>query len=313
MSERQNGQKAFMLRCQLPSGTFRLAPHSDVINPYFTNIALAALVELGEADAVMGHLVWYLNHVTPRGYVNDFRLRGEEECDTGKADSEDSYHATFFSLLRAWIERTDNPNWPAGVHDKLADMLRALLRLQQPDGLTWAKESWRVKYVMDNCEVAQGLADAGWIFAGLGDGERAKLALEKAEQCRQGILSTYSVKKQCFAVYDRVLPNWGKWYPDATSQAFPVLYGIIPAAGPIASHLYGCLTEHFPYYDRFKTGDFFPWMVMGEWADIMGDRERSARMLEQAEHQYIYGPRQRYWLLHEAGRFLRLARRIEEM
>jgi hypothetical protein len=302
-----DAQKTYLLRCRLPSGTFRLSPDSSVINPYFTNLALLTLVQLGEHEAVKHHLTWYLGHVAPDGTIHDYRLAGSREIDTGKADSEDSYHATFFSLLAAFVKASGQTDWLVSRGSQLRILLDALLRLQQNDGRTWAKRTWKVKYLMDNCEVYQGLTDAAFLFREMGDHESAELARKRAADCLNGIEATYDPARSSFAVMDREYPRWSKWYPDATSQAFPALYGIIPAASATAKLLYQQFTSHFPHFDTFRTGDLYPWMMIGEYARLMGDIERTKRMLTAAEELYIWGPRRKYWLLHEASRFVALS------
>jgi hypothetical protein len=299
-------QKCYLLQCQLPSGTFRISPHSPTINPYFTNLALLALVPLGELSAVKRHLDWYLSHVSADGFVNDYLLKGGQEIDTGKADSEDSYHATFFTLLAAYLKESGDIQWFMKNRDVLRRLLSALLSLQQPDGLTWAKRRWKVKYLMDNCEGYKGLADAAFLFGEIGEKEAAQLARDRALACRSGIAATYDPVRKSFAVYDRYYPRWAKWYPDATSQAFPVLYGIIPPQCGEAIQLYDQMTASFPRFDTFHTGDLYPWMIMGEYARRMGDGERVRRMVSTAADLYIFGPRAKYWLIHEAARFLML-------
>jgi len=298
-------QKAYLLSCQLPSGTFRLAPGSDQINPYFTNLALISLVRLQEWEPVRRHIDWYLHHVNQHGYVNDYRLKGMDEVDTGKADSEDSYHATLFSLLAVWIRANGETDWLAARAGEFADLMQAVGRLQQKDGLTWAKRTYRVKYLMDNCEVAKGFEDAAFVLSMLGDEAAAEEASNRAAACRNGIRSMYSSVRTCFAIYDRSFPGWRKWYPDVTSQAFPLLYK--SAFPDEAVMLYERITRAFPHFETFQTGDLYPWMSMGEAARLMGDWRRVETMLSTATDLYIFGPRSPYWLIHEAGRYVELS------
>lgn len=304
-------QKAYLLQCQLPSGAFRLSPKSDRINPYFANLALLPLVILGEYDAVARYLDWYIQHLNRDGYINDFRLQGGIELDTGKADSEDSYHTTFFSLLASYVEQSGRRSVITAYSKELATMLHAVLRLQQTDGLTWAKRSWKVKYLMDNCEVWKGLQDISSLFALIGEQALAELAMKAARHCETGLKGMYSAKRKSYAVYDRVYPKWHKWYPDATSQAFPLLYGLLSPSSAEARELYQQLLLHFPDFQSFWTGDFYPWMIMGQYAWLMDDANRVARMLAVAEELYIYGPRSGYWLIHEAARYLMLKLYLE--
>lgn len=299
-----DNQKAYLLSCQLPSGTFRLGPKRDHINPYFTNLALVSLVRMEEWEPVLSHVDWYLHHSNQHGYVNDYRLEGNREVDTGTADSEDSYNATLFSLIAEMLKVTGETSWLASRQAELAYLFQGIARLQQKDGLTWAKQTYRVKYLMDNCEVAKGLEDASYLFTLLGSDGNAQEATRRANACKAGIQSMYSRLRKSYAMYDRSYPGWRKWYPDVTSQAFPIVYWL---SGPIeASQIYEQIISSFPHFDTFRTGDLYPWMVMGECARLMGDARRVETMLTTATQLYIEGPRLPYWLIHEAGRFVEL-------
>lgn len=308
-NQRIRKQQAFIHQCQLRSGTFRLSPTSEVINPYFTNLGLLALTELGDCQPVKGHLLWYLQHISPSGYVNDHRYCYPTEMDTGAADSEDSYHATFFTLLHEYIKQSDEVTWLLSIHDQLTSILRSLLKLQCPDGLTWAKHSYKVKYLMDNCEVYQGLIDASHLFRIIGDRKHASLAEKCARNCKVGVANTYATSKEAFAIYDTTYPTWTKWYPDVTSQAFPIVYQISDTPSNTAISLYNKMINHYPHFECFETGDHFPWMFMGLCSHAMGDRERVKKMILTAENVYIHGSKQSYWLLHEAGRYVQLVLR----
>lgn len=301
-------QLDYILSCQLPSGTFRLGAFDNRINPYFTNLALLPLLEYGEHEAIKQQLDWYLTHQNDDGYANDFIWQDGEEVDTRKADSEDSYPASFFLLSLAYVAASDDIEWAVENKDALVSVLDGLLALQQNDGLTWAKRSWKVKYLMDNCEVYQGLYAAEELFSLIGEESGAARAQEGAERCVQGIVNLYDDRQHAFAVYEQHLPNWNIWYPDATSQAFPILSGFLSPETSIADLLYQRLIEHFPRFERFETGDTYAWMTMGEWAYQMGDIERAARMTKAAEEIYIVGPRQPYWLIHDAASYIRLKR-----
>ncbi|MDN4092285.1 hypothetical protein QYF48_05540 [Brevibacillus agri] len=157
---------------------------------------------------------------------------------------------------------------------------------------------------MDNCEVAKGLDDAHYLFASLGNALLAQEASVRAAACKAGIAGMYSRLRRSYAMYDRSHPGWRKWYPDVTSQAFPIVYSLCEPTVP--SMLYERITKAFPRFDAFVTGDTYPWMVMGVCARMMGDEQRVRNMLTVATDLYIYGPRQPYWLIHEAGRFVEL-------
>jgi len=303
-------QVSYIKSCQLPSGGFVLAPQDTRLNPYFTNLALPALLLCDEHESVKRYIDWFFTNLHPDGYINDFALTpGGKELDTGKRDSEDSYIATFFTLIRQYQELTGDTETLLPRTDALKVMLSALLSLQQKDGLTWAKSSYRVKYLMDNCEVWKGLYDASALFSTLGEAESARLAAEGAIRCKQGILGKWSRLRQSFACYDYTYPRWNKWYPDATSQAFPVVFGVLSPLDRESQVLYDKLITHFPHFSAFQTGDMYPWMVIGRFAALMGDEKRVQQMLSMAEELYIFGPRHPYWLLHEAGFYIQLVKK----
>lgn len=310
MEERIREQQSYLLQCQLPSGTFRLSPASDLINPYFTNLGLLALAETDQMDPVKQHLLWYINQLSSDGYVNDYRIVQNIETNTHSADSEDSYHATFFSLLYVYIKKSKDIEWLNTIRDSLLRIYYALVALQRRDGLTWAKRNYKVKYLMDNCEVYQGLADASAIFAILGEMEIAKQAQDRAHACRMGIQGLYRPSSKTFAIYNSTYPNWSKWYPDATSQVFPIVYQLLDSNSLQAGYLYQQLLENFPRFDEFETGDSFPWMFMGLAAAQMKDWTRVRRMLDLAWDRYIQGPKKAYWLVHESGHYIQLARAL---
>jgi hypothetical protein len=301
----------YLLQCQTPTGTFRLSPSSEGINPYFTHLACFALLETGYHGAVQDQLEWYAAHLSEDGYVNDYRWVNGTEQDAGTRDSEDSYHATFFSLLAGYLKILGNQPWVARL--PLRHILQRLLDLQQEDGLTWAKRDWKVKYLMDNCEVWRGLTDAAYVFRVLDDSVSAALAQERARRCRIGIERLYSTRTKSFAVSDKQRTvNRHKWYPDVTSQAFPVLFGVLSPRDQRARYLYRWIVQNFPSFHLFQTGDSFPWMIMGKFALQMGDLERAKMMLKAAEKEFIRGPRHQCWLIHEAGFFIRIQLALEK-
>ncbi|MGE5704679.1 MAG: hypothetical protein ACM32O_19285, partial [Clostridia bacterium] len=248
-------QVHFVLSCQLPSGAFLLGKHDHRIIPYFTHMALLSLLDAGEYEPVRRYLDWYLAHRGADGYVNDYIWRNGSEVDTGKADSEDSYHSTFFTLVLAYQAAVNDFYWARENCSQLQSILTGLIALQQRNGLTWAKRSYKVAYLMDNCETYLGLCAAEALFTQIGDMTTASTARERARWCAEGIMRMYDERKQAFAVYDKRWPNWNKWYPDATSQAFPVLAGLAMAQESKSRQLYERFTYHFPRFDQFDTGD----------------------------------------------------------
>jgi hypothetical protein len=223
------------------------------VSPYSANLTVLGLLQAGapEGIPVAGHWIdWYFAHLNPQSApegVPDnhfYRLNGEGETTCIQPDDHllchyndatDSAAATFFSVLWAAHE--------AGVPaaslnilerqqvEKLAD---ALLKLQQPDGLCWAKKDYRVKYLEDNSEVFNGLCALADLERNVfHDAGRSVFYRSAAGRVQEGILAElYDPRAQLFRVAkfeDNTCPpaNLDIWYPDTQAQLWPLLFGVI--------------------------------------------------------------------------------------
>ncbi len=224
------------------------------VSPYFANLGLLGLLRTkapGCIDVADLWIRWYFAHLNPQSapdgvpyehfYLSDGS--GETTCvkpgDHGLChynDATDSAAATFFSLLWAAHE--------AGVaktilntveRKKLVETLaEVLLKLQQPDGLCWAKSDYRVKYLEDNCEVFSGLrALADLELHVFNDVERATSYSNAADRVQQGILMELydRITKLYFVAKaednSRPAVDLDKWYPDTQAQSWPHLFGVV--------------------------------------------------------------------------------------
>jgi hypothetical protein len=100
----------------------------------------------------------------------------------------------------------------------------------------------------------------------------------------------------------------GKWYPDATSQLFPVLEGVVPASDPRSVQAYNNLNAAWPGWPTlsYNAQDAFPWILVGDAAILMGDTARVSTYIQSIETKYVNSGFPWPWYSAEAGWFMRL-------
>lgn len=165
----------YLRDAQLPSGAFRIRPNSNDVIPYWGNYATIGLGALSQrvpeaADMGWKSLAWYAAHQSPvTGYVQDFVVKGSTEIATGTYDSSDSYAATFLIAIESMYNGTTCRTCVEKLLPAVALSIRAIESTQDTDGLTWAKPDGRVKYLLDQTEVAAGLRSAKRLAVVVGD------------------------------------------------------------------------------------------------------------------------------------------------
>ena len=68
--------------------------------------------------------------------------------------------------------------------------------------------------------------------------------------------------------------SWNKFYPDATAQLYPSLFGVVSASDLKSKLVYDRFNSSFPDWSTGKTYDTFPWTMIAYAAAVMGDKER---------------------------------------
>lgn len=241
-------------------------------SPYYCDLAVLGLLRAkapGSTQVADHWIAWYFAHLNPHSapdgvpYEHFYHLDGTGEticlapgnqflCDYN--DATDSAAATFFSVL--WAARdAEGASAPANsaaqkpAIEKLADVV---LRLQQVDGLCWAKADYRVKYTEDNSEVFAGLRDlANLERAIFHDSQKAIFYQQAAEKVRSGILSElYDSHSRLFRVAKSAVPslsnaNLDQWYADTQAQFWPILSGVIGPADPRTHAVVSAVDTHW--------------------------------------------------------------------
>lgn len=221
--------------------------------PYFASLGVLGLLKTQDPQRLVvaeRWIAWYLSHMgtadaPPGGVTNHWYLAdgsgettcpagiGEGGCDT--RDSDDSYAATLLLVVDAYRAAGGSTAFlgSPGMKAKLEGVAELILSLQQSDGLTWAKDGYRVKYLMDNSEVYAGLHAMARIEKVVyGDPIRRARYESAAKRVRDGIArelhdgatGLYRVNKPESGAAATV--DIDKWYPDAMALVWPQLFGV---------------------------------------------------------------------------------------
>lgn len=218
---------------------------------------------------------------------------------TGDYDSADSYAATFLSLVEDYTAATNDLTFARSRLSDIKLVADVILALQDDDGLVWAKAGHPKKYLMDNSENYRGLEDFSALLSRLGLGALARGYDATAQRIKEGILTRlWDAKTKTFFWYidqdDRVVRlNWKTWYPDAVSQVFPILDGVISPKDPRAQELWTKLNK---YHDDWVTRmDITPWAVVAYVATIMGDSPRADAAMNTLREAVVKAQRDPQW------------------
>lgn len=250
----------WIVSAQLPDGAIAFYPGGAHIWPYVGNQAASGLaratVVTGDrqfADAAWRQLAWYAGHEGSQGYVTDYTVTNGVESSTGDEDSTDAYAGTFLlAAANTWAAQPDRAKL-AALHQGLIGAVSAIESTQDTDGLTWAKPSWHVKYLMDQAETYAGLVAVPAVADALGDQALAARAAADAARIRAGVAALWNPQLGAFdwAVHGdgaHQTTNWANLYSDSMEQAWAAGYRITDAA--TATQLADHLSTSHPEWDQ---------------------------------------------------------------
>jgi len=206
--------------------------------PYLSNFAAMGLAKATSVtgngaylDAAWNWLRWYQAHENAQGFVTDYALSNGVMTSTNDMDSTDSYAGTFLLAAReAYRAKKDVARLntlAAGV----TGAVHAIEATQDVDGLTWAKPTWHVKYLMDQSEAYAGLLAAVDVATTMGNSALAQEASADASRMAAGVAKLWNTTT---AAYDwavqsdgsHVPTNWSLLYSDSLQQAWAVAFGL---------------------------------------------------------------------------------------
>jgi hypothetical protein len=260
--------------------------HPDMyqVVPYRANLGLMGLLQLPGIDKLVvtkRWIEWYLDHIgkdgAQPGMIRDYWYRADGTDGnplTTDEDASDSYAATFLGLVWTYHEKGGDADFLRANKSNIRDVAQAIITLQQDDGLTWAKHSYPVKYLMDNSEVYWGLrAMTNLEQVVFTDTSQADFYSQAAEAVRQGIQNEISGQSGP-GLYDHTtgLYHWNKqngslessdftkWYPDTVALIWPQLFGVTLPSHPTARKQWQAVNTHWPNWTTsiLTNGQLFP-------------------------------------------------------
>ena len=232
----------FLRGLQLPDGAIVSDVTARQVEPYVANYAAWGLAraarftgDAGYLEAALRWLSWYQDHMGPDGIVHDYVVVDGIPEVTDDEDSVDATSGVFLLATReAYLaaDRSSRPELLGRFRSGISRAVSAIESLRDGDGLTWAKSSWRVKYLMDNAEAYGGLLAAAELARALGDAPLAWSANEGSRRARSGVARLWNAEREAYdwAEHengDRQPTDWTVLYPDAVEQAWAVAFGVV--------------------------------------------------------------------------------------
>jgi len=304
--------------CQLPSGAIITSyPGNPRIVPYFAHLALYGVVEAGGyEEQVKAYLNWYVNHLELPdrfgiyGTVYDYTVTADgQEIPEGSYDSSDSYAATFLNLVWRYYLATREKAWLKEHKDELETVAGAILATRDKDGLTLVRPDWQVKYLMDNCEVYEGLQNYALLQEEVwGDKHKAYFYQKLAGKVKEAVFrKMWAGEGFCPAIYSfglRLRPNWRKWYPDALAQLFPLICGLLKPEDKEARIIYSAFLRNYPNWYKDISPLSFTTPLVAWAAALMDDGERVKTYFKKVEEKILKAGRPWPWHAAEGGVFI---------
>lgn len=270
------------------------------LTPYFAaHAAMGLATDEKYLPDVKNFLQWYLNHLNRpdktglSGTVYDYQITPSgEEISKNSYDSADSYSATTISLLRQYYDRSGDASFLLTHRDNIALVASVMPAMMDTDHLTWAKPDYPVKYLMDNCEVFKGLQDMAYLYRHVyHDAQKAREYQIYADQSRQAILTELRHGDEFYtykgAGGGKKVPDLHVWYPDSTSQLYPIVYGVIAPTDPLAQKLYATFNRYNPDWAKLPKNDRFPWAIIGYVASVMQDWPRVETYQQAVQDKFL--------------------------
>ena len=304
------GEAAWLAGLQAENGALLMTsgPSGDfTMNPYFADFAALALLGAGETyyENVVRYMDWHFAHLNTAqtdyngvdGTIYDYtvtlsngKVVAEKiniNADGKKSyDSTDSYAATFLCVVAKYYEKTGDLAYLQAHSQELQRILNPI-RQTMHKGLTFAKPDYRIKYLMDNCEVYEGLVAAEKIYSALGLTDLLAETTDLKNQVFDAIEKYMWIESEGYYEVALGVNNdsawaftWTNFYPCATAQLFTISCGLLAPNDPRSIHLYNQFNAYFSTGERkatweeMSTPDKFYWGSLAYTAALMGDNAR---------------------------------------
>lgn len=311
-------QLEFIASTQMKSGALidnLAASKKYKVTPYFADFQAIALLTRPEKykDNVKRYIDWHMAHLntaeedqygvdgTIYDYYIDCTVPGTEketistDADGVKRyDSTDSYAATFLDVLWTYADKTGDTLYIAKQIDNIERIIDAMFATYD-NGLTYAHKGYQVKYLMDNCEVYKGIQSTLLLYKNVlspiykKNAEKTALInkrIASLEIYEEEMLTAFRnqlavPKSPCYYPYlGANAPDMTLFYPDATSQIFPIIMEVFPANGYKAKDIYKVFNDNFSTdipgrnWENIDKGDLYLWGIIARAAVMMDDFTR---------------------------------------
>ena len=321
-----DSESQYIKKLQLQDGAFVNAYDIGVpgyeISPYYNNISAMSLLEkkpgIENIQIVKNWMAWYMGHLNKKdGTIDDWnaadKIGNPMEKDSNEYDSIDSYAATFMSLAKKLCDVSPSDiNWLKNYTPQLNLIAQALNSvIDKTTGLTFATYTDNSEYLIDNCEVNYGMQAMAWLSANqiISGNWRQYFNSNTA-----GFKYFRDVQDNFyFSEKDNHIIDWSIFYPDATCQLFPVLYGIIQPNSIKAKQIWSKFNNQ---YLNWSTGYLYgdaPWTVICYVAFIMKDYNKVDAYLSYVQAYTDKGNQPGGWYNMEASFVLRSAIQMQAM
>ena len=319
LKELKQTELAYLSSMQLQNGAIpmnRISSGQVLCNPYFADFSALAMLESQENavwNGIKKYLQWHFSHLNFSDYnglcgtIYDYTLTVEEGRCVHEAvvhrpegipcyDSTDSYAATFLLLCANYAEKAPDDEILVANTPKIEEII-GVMSATMDQNLTYARLDYPVQYLMDNCETFAGFCAAKRLYetalSFLPDaGKKAEEMKQTAEKIQKTVCSAlwredhFSVAVN--AQKEDLLPfSWTEFYPSATAQLFPILFGVISPDSDKAKKVYEAFCYHYAGKDAewnwpmHKIPSKSYWSVMAVVAAKMGDVSRAVCYLKQ--------------------------------
>lgn len=297
-------ETAWLASLQLENGAIPMTATKNgtvTMNPYFADFAALALLDNSEkyGDNVKKYIEWHFSHLnTAKSDYNsldatiyDYNITLEEgkiikeeiaqRDGKNSYDSTDSYAATFLMVLDKYQKETGDIEFIISKSEDIARITDVIFSTLN-NGLTYAKPDYKVKYLMDNCEVYDGILAAKSLFEVIcSESESYNMYLLKCKYAAgwisQSIENTLwnsdsgHYEAAVFATGDKAFDfSWSEYYPSATAQLFPIMHNVISSDSVRAVNLYNRFCDEYDW-QSFDIPDDFYWGSNVYVASVMND------------------------------------------
>ncbi len=319
------GAAAWLNTRQLQDGAILYT--SSKIEPYYANLAATGLTKIpAQLPHVRQWMAWFVSHINTGdvwglgGTIYDYGYSAGVETPLNSADSVDSYNATFLTLSRVLYDTGDptSQQYVASLKPTLEKLAAAIVAIQQPDGLTIALPGTKFAYLMDNAEVYRGLSDLSYLESNVfGNGANASMYTQDAQLVATGIGSLWNASNSTYA-YAKSEPNgvlnqsnWSNWYPDATSQLYPIVEGVIAPSSAQALSLWSGFNSVYPQWSTLSNPSGYPWAVVADTAVLMNDTSGVTAYIANTQSQYAAKNFPWRWYCAEGGWYIRAMNQMQ--